>query len=461
VSRVALRVVQPAAYPADPPFDPPNPVYDAVVDVIRLLGLDAERTGSADWNPFAAWVRPGGSIVIKPNFVTNRDREKVLVGDELVCSSTHPSVLRPLLDLAWRALDGRGSLTVVDSPIEGSDIDDTVSRLGFVAMLETLRERGMDVRWVDLRDFTYRRHFWLDDVRFAGRSFNLGWMEHASQPGDPRGYTTIDVGAASLLEELPHRERLAFHKRDYAVAARAHRGGRHPYSLANTILDADLVLNVPKLKTHKKSGVTLALKSVIGMSNRKVWMPHFRRGWAPRGDEFDRQPHLGERVGNRLTRFAIGGGHTAIVNIPSLRRAPDYAEGGCHPGNQTLWRTILDLNVALMYGQRDGTLAAQPQRRLLHLIDGIVGGEGDGPLRSIPRPTGALLASWDPVALEAIGAEWMGFASERLPTAAEAHRTAPRLLGEGERSRIELAGDAFVPCRPPFRPARFWEHLVR
>jgi uncharacterized protein (DUF362 family) len=460
-SRVALRVVRPARYPDAPPFDAPNPVYTAVVDLLLRLGLDAEHAGTPQWNPFGAWVRPGGSVVVKPNFVTNRDREKVLVGDELVCSSTHPSVLRPLLDLAWRALDGRGALTIVDSPIEGSDIDDTMARLGVVEMLETLRGRGMDVRWVDLRDFTYRRHFWLDDVRFAGRSFNVGWMEHRDLRGDPSGYTTIDVGGASLLEELPHPERLAFHKRDYAVASRAHRSGRHPYSLANTILDADLLINVPKLKTHKKSGVTLALKSVIGMSNRKVWMPHFRRGWPPQGDEFDRRPHLGERVGNRLTRFAVGGGHTAVVNVPRLRGAPGYAEGGCHPGNDTLWRTILDLNVALLYGTRAGTLAETPQRRILHLIDGIVGGEGDGPLRASPRATGALMASWDPVALETAGAEWMGFASQRLPTVALARKTAPRSLGEGDWSRIDVVGDAFAACDPPFRPARFWEHLRR
>jgi uncharacterized protein (DUF362 family) len=458
-SRVALRRVRPARYPEEFPFDPPNPVYDAVVSILELLGLDSERAGTPAWNPFGAWVKPGGSVVVKPNFVTNRDREKVLVGEELICSSTHPSVLRPLLDLAWRALDGRGSLTVVDSPIEGSDIEDTVTRLGFVQMLSDLRARGMDVRWVDLRDFSYRRHFWLDDVRLAGRSLNVGWMEYHTQPGDPKGYTVIDLGEQSLLARIEHPERLAFHKRDYRVAARHHANGRHRYSLSNTILDADLLLNVPKLKTHKKSGVTLALKSVIGMSNRKIWMPHFRRGWAPQGDEYDRRPHWGERAGNRLTRFPVGGGHTAVLNFPRTGRPPGYAEGGCHPGNDTLWRTILDLNVALLYGRRDGSLADSPQRTVLHLVDGIVGGEGDGPLRSVPRHAGALLGSFDPVALESASAELMGFVAQLLPTVKEAGRTSPRTVGAGDLT--QFVGDPLEPCDPPFRPARCWEHLVR
>lgn len=318
----------------------------------------------------------------------------------------------------------------------------------------------MNVRWLDLRDFSYRRHFLLDNVRLARRSWNVGWMEYHRQAGDDRGYTVIDVGSNSLLDDL-QQGRLAFHKRDYGVAARHHARGKHRYSLSNTILDADLVLNVPKLKTHKKTGVTLALKSVIGMSNRKIWMPHFRRGWKPQGDEYDRRPSLGERVGNRMTRFPVGGGHTAILNFPRTDRAPNYAEGGCHPGNDTLWRTVLDLNVALMYGTRSGVLARTVQRHILHLIDGVIGGEGEGPLRSSPRRTGALLASLDPVALEAIGAELMGFDSQRLPTVTEAHRTSPYSLGEGNLARIELIGEPFVASTPPYRPARRWESLRR
>jgi len=459
-SAVAVRRIDPPHYPSVSPFDPPNPVYAAVVGLLELLGLDRERVGTPQWNPFGPWVRPGGSVVLKPNFVTNRDREKLLVGDELVASSTHPAVLRPLIDLGWRALQGRGTITVVDSPIEGSDIEDTRARLGFDRMVAELQARGVEVRWLDLRDFSYRRHFLLDDVRLAGRSLNLGWLEHRSQAGDPRGYTTIDVGAQSLLHELPHRERLAFHKRDYRVAARMHADGSHPYSFANTVLDADLVVNVPKLKTHKKSGVTLALKSVIGLSNRKIWMPHFRRGWAPWGDEYDRKPHLGERIGNRLTRFPVWGGHSVVLNCPRLGAPPVLAEGGGHPGNETLWRTILDLNVAFLYGKRDGTLADHPQRRVLHVVDGIVGGEGEGPLRATPRRAGVLVAAFDPVAVEAVGAECMGFDSRALPTVTQAGRTSPHVLGRGDLEHIELLGDGLVPSAPPFRPARFWEHLA-
>jgi len=70
-------------------------------------------------------------------------------------------------------------------------------------------------------------------------------------------------------------------------------------------------------------------------------------------------------------------------------------------------------------------------------------------------------ASWDAVAVEALGAEWMGFASERLPTVSEASRTGAFPIGFADRSSVETVGDPLVACVPPFRPARFWEHLVR
>jgi uncharacterized protein (DUF362 family) len=57
-----------------------------------------------------------------------------------------------------------------------------------------------------------------------------------------------------------------------------HRGGRNEYLLSETVLRADLVVNLPKLKTHKKTGVTLALKNLVGINGDKNWLPHHRDG---------------------------------------------------------------------------------------------------------------------------------------------------------------------------------------
>ena len=96
------------------------------------------RAGTADWNPLGELVGPGGKVVIKPNFVTSKNFEAHLEGDKLFCSSTHASVIRPLVDLARTAVGPTGRVSVVDSPIEGSNFPATVAELGMVALQDAL-----------------------------------------------------------------------------------------------------------------------------------------------------------------------------------------------------------------------------------------------------------------------------------------------------------------------------------
>ena len=48
----------------------------------------------------------------------------------------------------------------------------------------------------------------------------------------------------------------------------------------------------------------------------------------------------------------------------------------------------MDLNLIIKYGRADGTLADVPQREIWSLCDGIVGGQGNGPLEPEPLPLG-------------------------------------------------------------------------
>ena len=53
--------------------------------------------------------------------------------------------------------------------------------------------------------------------------------------------------------------------------------------------------------------------------------------------------------------------------------------------------------------------APAPVRRALHVIDGIVAGEGEGPLAPHDRPLGAIVAATDPLALDLACVRLMGF----------------------------------------------------
>jgi uncharacterized protein (DUF362 family) len=48
-------------------------------------------------------------------------------------------------------------------------------------------------------------------------------------------------------------------------------------------------------------------------------------------------------------------------------------------------------------------------------VDGIIGGEGDGPLAPRPRPLGRLIAGFHPVCVDAACAQIIGFDWRKLP----------------------------------------------
>ena len=90
-------------------------------------------------------------------------------------------------------------------------------------------------------------------------------------------------------------------------------------------------------------------------------------------------------------------------------------------------------------------------RPALHVMDAVVGMEGAGPSRGRPRQVGWLLASTDPVALDAAAARIMGLAPPAVPIIALAARAG---LGEADPSRIELTGAAWSQLPAPgYKPA--------
>ena len=63
---------------------------------------------------------------------------------------------------------------------------------------------------------------------------------------------------------------------------------------------------------------------------------------------------------------------------------------GAWYGNDTVWRTCLDLQRLLHYGNADATLAPQRQRNVITITDAIIGGDGEGPLAPAPVRSGFL-----------------------------------------------------------------------
>ncbi len=459
-SRVAVVSRPGLLYPAvkTAPFDPPGPVYAAVEDLFRTLGLDRARAGTPEWNPLGDVIAPGDRVVVKPNFVTNRYFHEELRGDRLDCSSTHGSVLRPVLDYAARALQGRGRIDVVDTPVEGCDLEAVVGGLGVRATIDRLRARAAPIDFLDLRHFRVVPTMALDDVRGFGRSWNLGLLVRRSLPGDPRGYQVVTLADDSAFEEVPERfPHLCFHRSHPATPRPHHARGRHEYSIPRTVLEADVVLNLPKLKTHKKTGLTLALKAVIGLTNEKYWLPHYTAGTpAEGGDELPQHPPLSERIEARLSRLPLPGDHSLIARAPRLGAGALVTDGSWQ-GNDTVWRTIADLNRVILRADRDGVVRDRPARRTLVIADGLVAGEGEGPLGATPRNAGLLLGGADAALVDLVGARAMGFDPDAMPMIRRA-LAGPLALGP-DAGTLEEVWDGPRPTQP-FVPPKTWPALL-
>jgi len=84
-------------------------------------------------------------------------------------------------------------------------------------------------------------------------------------------------------------------------------------------------------------------------------------------------------------------------------------------GNDTCWRMSVDIARIIAYSDRFGNLTSH-QRTHLVLIDGIVGGEGNGPLNVQPVKSGAILFADNPIAADYAAASIMGYSPKSIPT---------------------------------------------
>jgi hypothetical protein len=83
-------------------------------------------------------------------------------------------------------------------------------------------------------------------------------------------------------------------------------------------------------------------------------------------------------------------------------------------GNDTLWRTQMDLNRAFFYSDKNGVLQDTPQRNYFVFVDGLTAGESDGPNACDPLYPGVLTCGHNPVSHDAVGATLMGFDIQKI-----------------------------------------------
>lgn len=404
-----------------------NPVYDMVRNSFRGLGLDVKNFGSSIWNPLGSLVKPGDTVLLKPNMVLHENHGP---GGHL-CVITNPSVVRAVLDYVVIALKGTGKIVVGDAPLQSCDFERLIEENGYTRITRFFKERGIDV---ELKDFRLLR----------SRKENGYVSGVTAATGDPDGYCAVNLGFDSM-HALSGRDFRKYRVTNYdpAKMAQHHNEIKHEYLVSRSILNADVVINLPKPKTHRKAGMTSALKNLIGINGHKDWLPHHTQGSVSEGgDEYLKTnvfKKLSVKCQEKVDVLASRGKDSVASAFIWVRRAftgiwkitsrDKFSEGSWY-GNDTIWRTTIDLNRILIYANKCGTMCPAPQRGLLVIGDLILSGEGEGPLEPNPKPVGIIAAAKDAVAFDAAIAALMGFDSKKIVTIREA-RTAAKynLLG--------------------------------
>lgn len=437
---VSVNIKKGIEYPHTAPFHPSetypewggkmplareaNPVYGLVRDCIRHLGLDAEHQETAEWNPFGEFITPGDRVLIKPNLVLHFNGS----GADVRAVTTHGSVIRPVLDYVVLALKGKGHIIVGDAPQANGHFDEIVSQNGLREVVTWYQVQGISIELLD-----FRKNCYPDGTRGGIRK---------DLQGDPNGYVLVDLGERSFFAQEAHLDRLYGSDFDRSFIVDKHKEG-HRYLLSGAVLQADVIISMPKLKTHRKTGVTINCKNMVGANGDKNYLPHYRVGNASQGgDEYPPTLPMIVKLCYRWDRFSRD--YILIRNTVSSRLlyrmlnkpfalmqklyrkwtgAELMAGHGDWYGNDTTWRMCLDLNQIVLFADRDGCLHDIPQRKYFCLVDGVMAGEADGPLSPTPKNVGYVsCGAGKPFAADFVAMYQMGFDPAKLKVNAEAEK---------------------------------------
>ncbi len=353
------------------------------------------------------FILPNHRVVLKPNWVKEHDERKP-GSHQWEHVVTHPTVIEAVADWVGARLKGQGTVTICDAPQTDSSFRTLAEYCGFDAMMNRLQASHPGVHFI-LLDLRPEEWHAVDGIV----------VSKTLQKGDPLGSTHVALNEASEFVNFSGQGKLYGASYDMQETNDRHTGSRHEYLLCRTPMDADVFINIPKLKTHKKVGITCALKNLVGINANKNWLPHHTEGTPDKGG--DQFPIASTKT--RLEQNWMGTAKRWLKNSPSLSRlfvpvkklgrlffgdTQKVVRSGNWHGNDTCWRMVLDLNKCLFSFKGDGELRSTPIRYLA-VVDGIIGGEGNGPMAPDARPTGVIIAGTHPAVVDTVAATLMGF----------------------------------------------------
>jgi len=321
-------------------------------------------------------------VLLKPNLVKQNERKY----DE-ICLFTHPNLIIATLKVILEC--NPRSIIVGDAPIQDCHWEEMLHK-DFYDEVDKLSKKYKVP--ISIRDFR--------KVIFDPSTNTFGKSRRTEED-----YLIFDVADRSWLEPITD-EKIKFRVTNYDPDRMklSHAKGMHKYCVAKEIFESDIVITMPKMKTHRMACLTNSLKILVGMNGDKDYLPHHRIGSSDQGGDCYKDYNPLRSLAEKL--MDLSNRHKGAFYYLPLRffckvlwkvSLPNKGEsfGATWYGNDTVWRMVMDLNIIAQYGKLDGTLAQTPQRVLYTLCDGIVGGQNNGPLIPEPLASGVLMFSND------------------------------------------------------------------
>jgi hypothetical protein len=206
-----------------------NAVYSLVTRAIQQLNPSDPE------NPLSNIITEGDVVILKPNLVSLKglDREEC----------TRVQVIRPVIELAVKA--GASKIVITEGPAYPNWEDEVFYESGVVDLVSELdiKHPGTIISyqnvnidewtWIDLNQYSMlsgeyhaEELYGYGELRMDNNSY---YYAEDSKGYDPKGYTP------------------------------------GLYAIANTILGADVFINIPKMKVHQINGITMSMKNLIGI----------------------------------------------------------------------------------------------------------------------------------------------------------------------------------------------------
>jgi uncharacterized protein (DUF362 family) len=361
-------------------------------------------------------INPSDKVVIKPNWVHQSHLDKP---NDWTYVITHPDIITAVIYKVLSILNQTGEIVICDAPEGETDFEKLLSHYPVDLWKEKAQVNGVKLSIIDLRDFLWKKKDGIIIDRYK-------------LPGDPLGNIEANLTDDKSEFYLHQKSDRGYYGADFNMTEtnQAHDGYNNRYRVSKTVIDADVFINIPKLKTHKKGGITCCLKNLVGINTYKNFLPHHSEGSiSEQGDQFPYE-NLNSRVEGPLMSFLK---QNLLQNVflarifQPVKKLGRFIFGdtdttirsGNWYGNDTLWRMVLDLNKVLFYSETDGSMRIPNitnAKKYIGIVDGILGGQGNGPLYPNPVQSGFLIAGSNPVSIDATCARIIGFDPLKIPS---------------------------------------------